>query len=132
MRLVLLVLVVKEGRIVVLLHVLLRRSVNVHIGHLLLGLSCSLLLRCGCLGLCLCLSLSCSLLLLFFSLVLCLDALKFIEDINVVEQSVREFVPECITLQESFNPSLNNGNLEKLVDIGALGRVSFEHHGDQV
>ena len=72
MRLILLVLVIKEGWIIVLGHVLLRWLVYIH--------GCHLLLSCLSLGLCLG-SLS---LLLLFSLLTGLDALELIEHILVV------------------------------------------------
>ena len=71
MRLILLIFIVEEGRVVVLLHILLRRLVHIHVCHLLLSLL-SLHLRC--------LSF-----LFFFSFLLGLNALKFIKHILVVQ-----------------------------------------------
>ena len=79
MFLILLVLIVEEGGIVVLLHELLRRLIDIHIGHLFRCLASLFLLCC---------------LLLFLSFLIRLDALEFLKDVLVVEQSVREFVHE--------------------------------------
>ena len=108
MCLILLVLVIEERRIVVLLHELLGRLVDIHVCHLLLGLTSLLLsLRLG-----LSLDLCPRLLLLFLSSLLGLDLLELLEDILVMQQSVRELVPEGISLEESLNSALNDRNLE--------------------
>lgn len=81
MCLILLVLVVEEGRVVVLLHELLRRLIDIHVGHLFSCLSCLtslLFLSCG--------------LFFLFGLLVRLDALELLKNVLVVEQSVREFV----------------------------------------
>ena len=111
---------VEEGRVVVLLHELLRWLVDIHCCHLLLGLAG--LLRC---------SISLLLLLLGSSCV-GLDALELIEDVLVVEERVGELVHEGCTSQEPVNTALNHGNLEKLMDCGPVRGVSLEHHGDDV
>ena len=116
-RLILLIFVLKEGRVVVLLHVGLGRLVDVQLGHLFRSLLCSLL--CCHLGL---------LLLLF----LLLDSLELLENILVVEQRVREFVPEQVTREEAFDAALKHRHLQQLVDGGPLCRVPLEHHGDDV
>lgn len=113
MSLILLIFVVEESRVVILLHVLLGRLVDVHIGHLSLSL------------------LSC-LLLLFLSLLLLLDRLELIEDVLIVEQSVGELIPEGVTLEESLDTALDDGHLQELVDRWSLGWVSLEHHSNQV
>lgn len=81
MCLILLVLVVEEGRVVVLLHELLRRLIDIHVGHLFSCLGClaSLLFLSGRF-------------FLLFSLFVRLDALKLLKNVLVVEQSVRELV----------------------------------------
>jgi len=83
--------------------------IDVHICHLLLGLS-GLLLGRLCL---LCL-------LLFLCSLLVLYALELIEDILIVEQCVREFVTEGVSGQESLDSPLNDRNFEQLVDVGSL------------
>ena len=105
MCLIFLVLEIEERRIVVLLHELLRRLVDIHVCHLLLGLPSLLLSRLS-LGLCL------RLLLLFLYSLLGLDLLELLEDILVMQQSVRELIPEGISLEESLNSALNDRNLE--------------------
>ena len=117
MRLVLLVLVVEEGWIVVLLHEWSWRLVNLHVGHLFLCLA-GLLLS--------------SRFLFLFRLALLLNALKLIEDVLIVEERVREFLPEDISLDKPFNSSLNHRHFEQLVNGGPLGRVPFQHHGEDV
>ena len=111
MCLILLVLVIEERRIVVLLHELLGRLVDIHVCHLLLGLPSLLLSRLS-LRLGLSLDLCPRLLLLFLSSLLGLDLLELLEDILVMQQSVRELVPEGISLEESLNSALNDRNLE--------------------
>ena len=125
-RLILLVLVVEEGRVVVLLHELLRWLVDIHCCHLLLCLP-GLLLS----SLSLCLSLGLGLSLRFFLLLCCslisLNLLELLEDILVMQQSMRELVPEGITLEEPLDSALNHRNLEQLVYGWSLGGVSLEH-----
>ena len=118
MSLILLVLVVEECGVVVLLHELLRWLIDVHVGHLLLRLT-GLLVSCG------------FLLLLSLSLV-DLDFLELIEDVLVMQEGVGEFVHEGSACQESIDATLNHWHLEKLVNGGSLGGVSFEHHRDDV
>ena len=82
MRLVLLILVIEECWVIVLLHELLRRLVDVHVGHLL-----------GCL----CSSCLLSLLGLLFLFLLGLNALELLEDILVVQQGMGELILENLT-----------------------------------
>ena len=89
MLLILLILVIEEGRVVVLLHVLLGRLVD-----LVSGLLCSSLL---------------GFLFLPFDL---LDFLELLEDILVVEERVRELVHEDIASQEALDTALNDGHLQ--------------------
>ena len=117
MSLILLVLVVEEAGIIVLLHELLGRLVDIHVGHLLRCLSC--------------LFISCCFLLLCLPL-FCLDFLELLEHILVMEQSMGEFVHKGGACEESFDAALEDGNLEQLVDRGPLSRVSLQHHGNNV
>ena len=109
MLLILLILIIEEGRVVVLLHVLLRRLVD-----LVSGLLCSSLL---------------GFLFLLFGL---LDFLELLEDILVVQERVRELVHEDIASQEALDTALNDGHLQQLMDSGSLGWVTLKHHGDDV
>ena len=45
---------------------------------------------------------------------------------------MREFVHKSSAGEESFNAALEHGNLEQLVDRRPLGRVSLQHHGDDI
>ena len=117
MSLILLVLVVEECGVVVLLHELLRWLIDIHVGHLLLRLTGLLV--------------SSSLLLFFLSL-LDLDFLELLEHVLVVQEGVGEFVHESSACQESIDTTLNHWHLEKLVNSGSLGGISFEHHRDDV
>lgn len=96
-----------------MLHVLLRRLVDIHVGHglasLLLG---SLLLLISFLGL--------------------LNLLEFVEDVLVVKERVREFVHERVLGQETLDSALDHWDFQQLVDRGTLSRVPLEHHGDDV
>jgi len=120
MRLILLVFVVEEGRVIVLLHELLWWLVHLHVCHLLLGLA----------GL-LCCSIS-LLLLLLYSSGIGLDSLKLFENVLVVEERVGELVHEGRPRKEPVDTALKHGHLEKLVDCGSICGVSLEHHGDDV
>ena len=97
MGLILLVLVVEEAGIVVLLHELLGRLVDVHVGHLLRCLSCFFVSRCF---------------LLLCSPLVCLNFLELLEHVLVMEQSMREFVHKSSAGEESFNAALEYGDLE--------------------
>ena len=97
MSLILLVLVVEEAGIIVLLHELLGRLVDIHVGHLLRCLSSLFVSRCFLL---LCLPL------------LCRDFLELLEHILVMEQSMREFIHKGGAGEESFNAALEHGDLE--------------------
>ena len=92
MSLIFLILVIEESRVVILLHILLRRLIHLHVCHLS---SCLFLL----------------LLLLFLSGSMLLNALKFIEYILVMKQSVRELISEGVTLEESLDSAFNDWNL---------------------
>jgi len=61
-----------------------------------------------------------------------LDTLELLENVLIVEKRVGELVHEGSAREESVNAALNDGDFEKLVDIGPLCRVSLEHHGDDV
>ena len=97
MGLILLVLVVEEAGIVVLLHELLGRLVDVHVGHLLRCLSGFFVSRCF---------------LLLCSPLVCLNFLELLEHVLVMEQSMREFVHKSSAGEESFNAALEYGDLE--------------------
>lgn len=119
MRLILLVLVVEESRVVVLLHELLRWLVHIHVGHLLLGLSGLLLYSfCG--------------LFLFFILLYSLNALELIENVLVVEQCVGELVHEGRACEEPIDTALKYRHLQQLMNCGPLSWVSLQHHRDYV
>ena len=118
MSLILLVLVVEEAGIVVLLHELLRRLIDVHVGHLFCGLSSLFLLR--------------GRFLLLSGPPVALNFLELLKDVLIVEQSVGELVHKGCACEESFNAALEHGNLEQLVDRRPLGRVSLQHHGDDI
>lgn len=113
MLLILLVFVVKEGRVVVLLHEWLWWLVHVHLGYLLGSLLSSRLL-------------------LLFLLPLRIDALELVEDVLVVEQRVRELVHEGLAGKEALDAALNHGHLEQLVDGGPLRRVALQHHSHNI
>ena len=93
MLLILLILIIEEGRVIVLLHELLRWLVDIHLGHLLSSLFSSCLLGLFLLSLC------------------SLDFLELLEDVLVMQKSVRKFVLEDIASQETLNTALNHGNL---------------------
>ncbi len=113
MRFIFLVLVVEEGWVIVLLHISLRGLVGIHLSHGLLGLTC--LLFGG------------HFLFLLLLLVL-LDLLELIEHVLVVQESVREFVHEGSSCQESVDSPFNDRHLQKLVDGGSLSGIGLEHH----
>ena len=115
MLLVFCVLIVEEARVVVLLHVLLGRLVDIHVSHLLLGL-----LRLSCLLI--------SSFFGFFCLFLGLNFLKLVKDVLVVKKGVRELVHEGVTLQEAVDTTLDDWDLEQLVNSRSLSWVSLEHH----
>ena len=97
-RLVLLVLIVEESGIVELLQERRRWLVDIHIGHLLLSQTSCLLS---------------SIILSFFSSFFChLDLLKLLEDVLVVQKSMRKLVHKDITSQESLYSALNDRDLE--------------------
>ena len=98
MGLILLVLVVEEAWIVVLLHELLRRLIDIHVGNLFRSLS-SLFLLSRCF-------------LLLCSPLVCLNFLELLEHVLVMEQSMREFVHKSSAGEESFNAALEYGDLE--------------------
>ena len=112
-----LVLIVEEGWVIVLLHVSLRGLVGIHLSHGLFGLTC--LLFGG----------HFLFLLLFF---VHLDLLEFIENVLVVQESVRKLVHKCSSCQESIDSPFNDRHLQKLVDGGSLSGISLEHHRDNV
>ena len=114
MLLVLLILVIEEGWVIVLLHVLLRRLVDIHVCHLVSGL------------------LSSSFFCLFSLLFGLLDFLELLKDILVMQKRVRELIHEHVASQETLNTALNNGHLQQLVDSGSLGWVTLKHHCDDV
>ena len=114
MLLILLILIIEEGRVIVLLHELLRWLVDIHLSHLLGSLFSSCLLG------------------LFLLSLGSLDFLELLEDVLVMQKSVREFVLEDVASQETLNTALNHGDLQQLVDGGSLSRITFEHHRDDV
>ena len=114
MRLVLLILVIEERWVIVLLHELLRRLVDVHVGHLF-----------GCL----CSSCLLSLLGLLVRFLLSLNALELLEDILVVQQGVGKLILERLASEESVNTALNDWNLQQLMNCWSLCWVTLEHHG---
>ena len=110
MLLILLILIIEEGRVIVLLHELLRWLVDIHLGDLLSSLFSSRLLGLFLLSLC------------------SLDFLELLEDVLVMQKSVREFVLEDIASQETLNTALNHRDLEKLVNSRSLRGITLEHH----
>ena len=94
MPLVLVKLVLEEGRVSAQLHKLLRRlSVYIHCGHL-------------------CRSLISSCLVLLLLTFLLLNALELIEHILVVQEGVGELVQEVLMSEEALNATLEDGHLE--------------------
>lgn len=117
MRFIFLVLVVEEGWVIVLLHVSLRGLVGIHLSHGLFGLSS---LLCG------------GHFLFLLLLLVLLDLLELIENVLVMQQSVRKLVHEGSSCQESINSPFNDWHLQKLVDGGSLSGIGLEHHRDNV
>ena len=70
--------------------------------------------------------------LLLLGFLLCLDALKLIKDVLVVQQGVGEFVHEDCPGEEPLDAALKHGYFQELVDGWPLGRVPLEHHLDDV
>ena len=64
------------------------------------------------------------LLLLLFLLLLCL--LELLEDIDVVQQSVRKLLLEVLVLQVALNAGLNQRIFEKIRDGGSSPWVSYQ------
>ena len=114
MLLVLLILVIEEGWVIVLLHVLLGRLVDIHVSHLVSGL------------------LSSCFFCLFSLLFGLLDLLELLKDILVMQKGVRELIHKDVAGQETLNTALNDGHLQQLMDSGSLGWVTLKHHGDDV
>ena len=104
MSLILLILIVEEAGVIVLLHELLGRLVDIHVGHLLGSLSSLLIGRCFLL--------LCSSFLLLCGPLVCLNFLKLLEHILVMEQRVREFVHKSGAGEESFDAALEDGDFE--------------------
>jgi len=124
---VLIVLIVKEVRVFVFIHVGLWWLVGVmdtqcfHLASKALFLQLLLFLSLE----------PCFLLLLkffCFLLLVLLDAAEFIEDVLVVKQGVREFFLEDFTLKEALDSLLNGWNFKELMDGRSLSWVSSEHH----
>ena len=111
MGLILLVLVVEEAWIVVLLHELLRRLIDIHVGNLFRSLS-SLFLLSRCF-------------LLLCSSLLILNAFELLKNVLIVQQGVGEFIHKCRACEESINAALEDGNLEQLMDCRPLSWVSL-------
>ena len=114
MRLVLLLLVIEEGWVVVLLHELLGRLVDIHVGHLFSSLCSSCLL---------------SLLGLFFLFLLGLNTLELLEYILIMKQGVGKFILKRLACKESFNSALNDWYLQQLMNCWSLCWIALEHHG---
>lgn len=66
---------------------------------------------------------------LLFGLLGGLDPLELVEDILVVEQSMGKLFLEGVVVEEVLDAVLNAGHLQQLVDVGSLGWVPLEHHG---
>ena len=94
MPLVLVQFVLEKGRVATLLHELLRRlCVYIHCSHL-----CGGLLSSG--------------LVLFFLAFLSLDALKFVKDVLIMQESVGELIQKVLVSKEALNTTFKYGHLE--------------------
>ena len=72
------------------------------------------------------------LLSLVFLLFGCLDRLEFLENILVMQNSVRELVTEVILSQQFLDALSNHRVPENGVDVGPLLRVHIEHSLQQI